>query len=183
MNLTPIEFYLTLAIIIPLGTCFAKWKYSHRWIAATAICAGLSWIYFNLWMSKLDPPDNGFANFVYLVSGWLWLLPVFGVFCLIFRLLETWTTEPIRIKIGTAGFSVCSTLALLILLWNLFGRMSEERAITEARHQLRQHGHEPTGRELPSYEDGHWIIRYPDSSFGEIRLTRNGKTSWIRGPG
>lgn len=183
MNLTPIEFYLTLAIVIPLGICFAKWKYSHRWIAAAAICAALSWIYFNLWMGLLDPPDNGFANFVYFVSGWFWLLPIFGVLFLIFRLMERCISEPIRLKIGTVGFSVCSIFALLVLVWNFSGRMSMDRAITEARYQLRQRGHEPVGRELPTYEDGHWIVRYPDSSFGEIRLTRNGKMSWIGGPG
>lgn len=177
MNLTPIEFYLTLTIVIPIGVCFAKWKYSHLRISAAAICAGFSWIYFNLWMRILDPPENGFAIFFYLVSGWFWLLPIFGIFFLIFRLMERFISEPIRLKIGTVGLSVCSTFALLVLIWNFFGRMSMDRAITEARYQLHQHGHEPVGREIPIYEDGHWIVRYPDSSFGEIRLTRNGKMS------
>jgi hypothetical protein len=61
--------------------------------------------------------------------------------------------------------------------------MSAERAVTQARIELEERGHKPSGREIPDFEDGHWIIRYPDSDFGEIRLTRNGRMSWIGGPG
>ncbi len=181
MNLLPIELYLILVIVIPLGVCFAKWKYSIRWRASTLICAGLSWMYFNLWMMKLDPPGNAFANFVYLVSGWLWLLPIFGVLFVIFHLIESRLLQPIRDKIGSWGFTLCSAVSVIIVIWNIFGRMSEQRAITAARHELKKRGYDPEGRELPKYDAGHWIIGYPDTEFGEIRLTRNGKMSWIGG--
>lgn len=154
-----------------------------KWIAAAAVCSTLSWIYFNLWMGKLDPPDNGFANFVYLVTGWFWLLPIFGVFWIVFKLAERRLSDDWRENIGGWGFKLCSALTALIVAWNLFGRMSEHRAIIEARQQLEERGYKPEGREIPDYDDGHWIIRYPDTEFGEIRLHRNGRMSWIGGPG
>ncbi len=183
MNLTPIELYLFLLVVIPLGVCFMKWRYSMKWISAAAVCAVLSWVYFNFWMGKLDPPDNGLANFVYLVSGWFWLLPIFGVFLIVFLLIERHLQANRRGGIGEWGFKICSVLTALIVTWNLFGRMSEPRAIREARQQLEKRGYKPEGREIPYYDDGHWIIRYPDTEFGEIRLTRNGKMSWIGGSG
>ncbi|MFO1440234.1 MAG: hypothetical protein U1F81_18070 [Verrucomicrobiaceae bacterium] len=183
MNLTPIELYLILLLIIPLGVCFWKWKSSSGWFPATAICSALSWIYFNLWMAKLDPPDNGFANAVYLVTGWFWFLPIFAIIWIFFRLLECRLAVEKRQRIGACGFIACAAASSIIIAWNLFGRMSEQRAITEARHQLKERGLKPQGREIPEYDDGHWIIRYPDTDFGEIRLTQNGKMSWIGGPG
>lgn len=183
MNLTPIEFYLFLALVIPIGVCFVKWKYSMKWIGATAVCAALSWVYFNLWMGKLDPPDNGFTNFVYLVTGWFWLLPIFGIFWMVFRLAERRLTDERRKSIGGWGFKTCSALSVIIVAWNLFGRMSEQRAIIEARQLLEQRGYKPSGGEISDFDDGHWVIRYPDTEFGEIRLTRNGQMSWIGGPG
>ncbi|MCB1225398.1 MAG: hypothetical protein KDK99_06270 [Verrucomicrobiales bacterium] len=183
MNLLPIEIYLVLAGVIPLGVCFAKWKFAMNWKVAFILCAGLSWIYFNLWMAKLDPPDNGFANFVYLVSGWFWLLPIFAILFVGFRLTETRASSSRGLKVASVGFNICAGITAVIVLWNLVGRMSAERAVTQARIELEERGYKPTGREIPSFEDGHWIIRYPDSDFGEIRLTRNGRMSWIGGPG
>jgi len=153
------------------------------WIVASVICAGLSWIYFNLWMAKLDPPDNGFANFVYLISGWIWLLPIFCIFFAVFRSVETRSSPSGRSKVATIGFNICAGITAVIVLWNLVGWMSAERAVSEARLELEERGYKPTGREIPDFEDGHWIIRYPDTDFGEIRLTRNGSVSWIGGPG
>ena len=183
MNLLPIELYLVLVGVIPLGVCFAKWKFTLSWKVALMLCAGISWIYFNLWMAKLDPPDNGFANFVYLVTGWFWLLPIFAVFFVGFRLIERRATSVGRSKVTAIGFNICSGITVVIVLWNLVGWMSAERAVTQARIELEERGHKPSGREIPDFEDGHWIIRYPDSDFGEIRLTRNGRMSWIGGPG
>ena len=183
MNLTPIELYLILLLIIPLGVCFWKWKSSSGWLPATVICSALSWIYFNLWMAKLDPPDNGFANAVYLVTGWFWFLPIFAIIWIFFRLLECRLAVEKRQRIGACGFIACAAASSIIIAWNLFGRMSEQRAIPEARHQLKERGLKPQGREIAEYDDGHWIIRYPDTDFGEIRLTQNGKMSWIGGPG
>lgn len=131
---------------------------------------------------KLDPPDNGLTNVVHLVTGWFWLLPIYGVFYAIFRLLEHRLHGNRRKNIGDWGFKTCFTLTALIITWNLFGRMSEQRAIIEARQQLEQRGYKAEGREISVYENGHWIVRYPDTEFGEIRLSRNGKMSWIGGP-
>ncbi|MFK7785260.1 MAG: hypothetical protein AB8B56_09095 [Crocinitomicaceae bacterium] len=183
MHLTPIELYLILLFVVPLGVCFWKWKSSSKWLLAAGICAALSWGYFNLWMAKLDPPDNGFANAVYIVTGWFWFLPVFGVVGLIFRVIERYLPIERRIKIGSVGFIACVSVSCIIVAWNLFGCMSEQRALTEARHQLEERGYEHQGREIPVYVDGHWIVSYPDTDFGEIRLTRNGKLSWIGGSG
>ena len=120
---------------------------------------------------------------MYLVSGWVWMLPLFGLFCMIFRLVEGRVSQPMLGKVGSRGFKACAVVTALIVVWNLFGRMNEQRAITEARRELIKRGYVPAGREIPKYVDGHWIIRYPDTEFGEIRLSRNGKMSWIGGPG
>ena len=182
-NLLPIEIYMFLLAVIPLGVCFAKWKYSGTWTVATLVCAALSWIYFNLWMAVLDPPDNGFANAVYLVSGWFWMLPIFAVLLLPFRLGENRLPSERKSRIAAFGFSICAGITALIVIWNFFGRMSEGRAIAQARQELHRCGLVPRGQEIPDYEGGHWIVRYPACDFGEIRLTRNGKMSWIGGPG
>ena len=183
MNLLPIELYMFLLAVVPLGACFAKWKYSVTWTVATLVCAALSWVYFNLWMMVLDPPDNGFAGAVYFFSGWLWMLPIFAFFALPFRLVENRLTTGRKSQIGAFGFSVCAGVTALVLIWNLFGNMSESRAIIQARLELHKNDLEPRGKQIPVYEDGHWIVRYPECDFGEIRLTRNGKMSWIGGPG
>ncbi len=183
LNLLPIEIYLFLVVVIPLGVCFAKWGYDMTWLKATFLCACLSWVYFNLWMGKLYPPDNGFANLVYFVSGWFWLLPIFALCAIGFWFADRrWPT------IKDSGFAqcgalVCAGITAVIVLWNLGGWMSEDRAVTEARQQLSQRGYEPKGREIPEYQRGHWTVRYPDTDFGEIRLDRNGRMSWIGGPG
>ena len=78
---------------------------------------------------------------------------------------------------------ICAVITALIVTWNFFGRMSASRAIVEARQQLHGLKYESRGREISAYETGHWIIRYPDCDFGEIRLTRTGRMSWIGGPG
>lgn len=183
MNLLPIELYLVLAGVIPLGLCFAKWNFAMSWIVAWVICAGISWIYFNLWMMILDPPDNGFANFVYLVTGWFWLLPIFGILFVGFRLVEMCHKSAEKSKVAAVGFNTCAGMTAVIVLWNFVGWMSAERAVREARLELEERGYRPSGREIPDFEGGHWIIRYPDTDFGEIRLTRNGRMSWIGGPG
>lgn len=183
MNLLPIEIYLILLVIVPLGVCFAKWKNSGTWIGSMVICAALSWVYFNLWMMVLYPPDNGFTSAVYFITGWLWMLPIFAVVLLPFRIVENRLTSERKTEIGFFGYRVCAWIAGLVLIWNLFGWMSESRAVIQARQELRLRDLEPRGKQIPVYEDGHWIVRYPECAFGEIRLTRNGKMSWIGGPG
>lgn len=182
MNLLPIEIYLILLVVLPLAVCFSKWKFSLTWMFAALVCAALSWCYFNLAM-VLDPPDNGFANAVYFFTGWLYLLPIFAVLLLPFRLFENRLSSDRKSRIGRFGFSICAGITALVVAWNLFGWMSESRAIIQARQELHKRKFEPRGREIPVREAGHWIIRYPDCDFGEIRLTRNGRMSWISGPG
>lgn len=181
-HLLPVEWYLFLILIIPLGVCFLKWARSLDWPVAALICAASSWVYLNL-MMKFAPPNNGFAIAVYFVSGWLWLLPFFGVYFLIFNFLLGWISAERQKILGRGGFRLCATLTLAILAWNLFGRMSEERAVIEARQQLEERGYQPHGQENPVYEDGHWFVRYPETDFKEIKLTRNGQMAWITGPG
>lgn len=183
MDLLPIEVYLGLVFTIPLTICFAKWRWSLTWKMSAAICAGASWIYFNLWMSKLDPPENGFANAVYLVTGWFWFLPILGVILMPFKLVEVRMGMARRSQIGRYGIGAFGTLSVVLFLWGVAGRMSEERALRAAREELIERGYHPNGRELPAFVEGHWIVRYPDTDFGEIRLTRNGRMSWIGGPG
>ncbi|MCW1886631.1 hypothetical protein OKA04_17970 [Luteolibacter flavescens] len=183
MNLLPIETYLLLIVIIPVGVCLAKWRHSLSWWSATAACAAISWVYFNLWMAVLDPPDNGFANAVYFVTGWAWLLLPFALVAPIFRLIESRCPGEATCRMVSIGYRLCLMLTGAIVIWNLIGNMGKERAIVEARRELREHGYEPVGEEVPHREFGGWIIRYPDSDFGEIRLTRNGRMSWIGGQG
>jgi signal transduction histidine kinase len=157
MHLTPIELYLFLLLIIPVGVCFWKWKSSSKWFLSTGACAGISWIYFNLWMMKLDPPDNGFANAVYIVTGWFWLLPIFAITWIFFSLIERRVSVERRQRIGEVGFMACALVTSIIVVWNFVGRMSEQRAITEARHQLQKRGLKPV-----VYSDG---IRLTVGSF------------------
>lgn len=182
MYLLPIEIYLLLVLVIPVGLCFAKWKNSSTWLGTAFLCAVLSWIYFILWMN-FDPPDNGLANAVYLFTGWFWLLPIFLIFVIVFRLFEIRVSIDTRSNVGRRGFQICWRLTVAIVIWNFIGRMSAGRAIQEARRELKERSLEPSGREMPVYAGGHWVIRYPDTDFGEIRLTRNGGMSWIGGPG
>lgn len=181
MDLAPIELYQILLIVLPLGVCFGKWRYSLRWTGAAAVCAALSWIYFNLWFGKLDPADNGFTNAFYGLTGWFWLLPPFVLFGMVFRRVERHVSSERRRTLAGWGLHTCGAVTALIVAWNLFGRISEQRALKEARHLLEQRGYQREGREMPAYEDGRWIIRYPDSDFREIGLTRNGRLSWIGG--
>ena len=183
MNLLPIDLYLVLVLVVPLGVCFGKWRYGIKWPVAAIVCGALSWIYFNLWMLEFDPPGNGFAQVFYLISGWFWLLPAFIGFLFVFRCAERRLSRELQQKIGSLGFMLCFLVTVGVVGWNLFGAMGEQRAVAEARQQLEKRGLEPIGRALPEYEDGHWIVRYPDTSFKEIRLTRNGRMSWIGGPG
>jgi hypothetical protein len=183
MYLLPIEIYLSLFLVIPLGVCFAKWKFLISWKVAVVICAALSWLYFNFWMMHLDPPDNGFANAVYFLTGWFWLLPVFGLFAAVFRLMENRLAVPVKSIFAIFGYKTCTAFTVMVLIWNVLGGMSADRALIEARLQLKTRGFEPMGREIPEYANGHWIVRYPDAEFREIRLTRNGKMLWIGGPG
>lgn len=183
MDLLPIELYLGLLLLIPLAICFAKWGWSLTWKVSAIICAAVSWLYFNLWMGWLDPSDNGFANAVYLFTGWFWMLPIFVFFCLPFKLIENRLCAETKFRIGRYGFTLIGIISAAVLMWNVTGRMSEERAVRAAREELIKRGYEPRGRELPSFEGGHWIVRYPDTDFREIRLSKNGKMSWIGGPG
>ncbi len=178
MYLLPIEICLALVIVIPAGVCFAKWKWEWTSMSAVFICAVLSWVYFFLAMN-FDPPDNGFSNLFYLVTGWFWLLPVLFVLLPVFAFAKRKVGRQRAAEVGSTGFIWCARLTIAILIWNVIGRPSENRAVQEARKELRRNGHEPVGRELPSYRQGHWVIRYPDSTFKEIGLTRNGRMSWI----
>lgn len=183
MNLLPIELYLSLILIIPIGVCFAKWSLDINWLTASLTCAFLSWLYFNLWFFELDPPENGFTTYFYFLSGWFWLLPFLGAFIILFHFVEKLLSKQTRQKTGVIGSVICLVITATIVIWNFVGRMSPQRAITEARSELIQRGYVPYGREIPDYQDGHWIIKYPDTEFGEIRLHRNGRLSWIGGPG
>ena len=183
VNLLPIEIYMVLVAVIPVGVCFAKWKWCLTWRFATLICAAMSWVYFNLWMMFLDPPDNGFAYAVYFVTGWFWLLPFFGVISVIFQVIESRFPDASGSKVAVLGFRVCAGVTAVIVVWNLGGWMSMERAVVEARHELLKRGCDPRGREIAIFERGSWTVRYPDSDFREIRLMRNGKMLWIGGPG
>ncbi len=174
MYLLPIELYQFLIIIIPLGLCFLKWKYAIRFVIAVFICSILSWLYFNLW-AALDPPRNGLTNLVYLLSGWFWMLPVFCIVSILFYCSERYLSEQKRQRIGLWGFRICSAVTVIILGWSFFGRMSERRASVEARRQLERRDLKPQGREILDYVKGYWIVRYPDTEFGEIRLGRNGE--------
>lgn len=182
MNLLPIELYLYLFGIIPVGLCFAKWRFGLRWRVTAGWCAALSWVYCNLAM-LLYPPENGFARFVYLVTGWFWLLPLFLLLAALFHFIGRKMVGDLKVKAGRWGFQACALAAAGILAWSVFGHMSQERAVIEARSELRKRGLEPRGKEIPAWEDGHWIIRYPECEFKEIRLNRNGQFSWIGGPG
>jgi hypothetical protein len=186
MYLLPIEIFIMLYFLIPLGVIAYQWKQDTSWWKLTIAASVLSWLFFNASM-RIDPPDNGFANAVYYVSGWFWMLPLLGllyIFSLGFNLVfKNFSNSTLRKDIGKYGFRVFSVLSTFCVLWGVFGQMNSERAIAEARKQLKKYNYTISGREYAVFEDGHWIVKYPDTDFKEIGLQRNGSISWIGGPG
>ena len=186
MNLLPSEIFAVLYLLIPMGLVAYRWQYDIAWWKLWLICASLSWVFFNTYMA-IDPPNNGFANFVYLVTGWFWMLPMFGLMLfsdlLLMRIFRNISQSPWRSRLGRIGFSTFLVASALCFLWGLFGQMSRDRAIIEARNELLNRGYEIVGPEDAVFLDRHWVIRYPESKFQEIRLNRNGSMSWIGGPG
>ncbi len=179
MNPTPVELYHLLFGVIPLGFCFGQWKYQWRGWTTALLCACASWLYFQLWMVRFDPPDHGLTVLVYFVTGWFWMLPLLGLLMLAFRWLDPRLSASKRAKMARLGFRCCVVSVVLIVAWNFCGRMSATRAVREARRELKEHGYQPHGREEPFYRRGYWVVRYPETEFGEIGLSRNGKTAWI----
>ncbi len=177
-----------LYLLIPMSLVFYRWMSGvARW-KLIIICSILSWVFFNTLM-WLDPPDNGFANYVYLVSGWVWMIPLFLILLGIdFGITYLWHRKSrfhhylqARIGVYLFGFSALS-IAFCIFI-GLFGQMSKAQAIAEARRALTDRGYDPAGTEEASFEQGQWTVRYPETQFKEIRLYRNGRMNWIGGPG
>ncbi len=184
--MNPTEVFLSLYLTIPLGLLALRWSRGIHRSILFGVCAILSWMFFNGFMA-ISPPDNGYANYVYLVSGWFWMLPFFSLLMGL-DVLITFIWRPFhgslrQRAIGRFAFIGLLVISVFCALWGVYGQMSESSAVKAARYELEKRGYIISGREQPAFVQGHWIIRYPDTDFREIRLHRDGSMSWIGGPG
>lgn len=186
MDLLPSEIFACLYFLVPLGLITYHWQYRVSGRCLTAICAGLSWIFCFLLMT-FDPPDNGFTGLFYLVSGWFWMLPLFGLLWWVSekggREWEGSEESSSKRRLGRIAFVGISVFSIFCFSWGWLGQMSRERALVEARRAVTANGFRIVGPEEPVFEDGAWTVRYPQTEFKEIRLERNGAMAWIGSPG
>lgn len=186
MYLLPSEIFLTLYVLIPMSLVVYRWQHPVGRVTLTMACAAASWLFFNACM-VINPPDSGFGGLVYFVTGWFWMLPLFGILLGIdFIIHLIWMkfvpTLP-RERLGRVFFRGVAAVSILVAFWGLVGQMSKERAIVEAGRELSDQGYQIVGPADAEFAEGHWIVRYPESEFIEICLNRNGSMHWIGGPG
>ncbi|MBK1815239.1 hypothetical protein JIN84_06420 [Luteolibacter yonseiensis] len=186
MYLLPSEILLSLYLLIPVAIVAFHWRNAVGWVWSSVACAALSWLFSNTAMF-LYPPDNGLANFVTFVMGWFWMLPplwlLLSVDSIIQRIWMRSSRLPLRRHLGGVVFRHVSIISLVIMSWGMLGWMSRDRAVVEAGRELSERGYQIVGPEEAVFSKGRWIVRYPESDFGEICLTRNGRMAWIGGPG
>jgi hypothetical protein len=186
MYLLPSEIFLSLYLLIPIALVAFQWRSSVGWVWLTMVGAAASWLFCNAALF-LDPPDNGFAGLVYFATGWFWMLPplwlLLAMDFIIHKICVKSGLLPLRQHFGGVVFRGISSVSLMVVLWGLVGWTSRERAIVEARRELSDQGCQIVGPEDAVFSNGRWIVRYPESGFKEICLTRNGRMFWIGGPG
>lgn len=175
--MTPIDALYLLLIVVPVGLVFARFclpgvSWPHIWLLTPAA----SWLIVNLAL-WLDPPDNGAAYVVSTFLGWIWSLPVLLVLwvsqalliCLAPRLPAMRSTQ----RAAKAGLYATSTLALVFLIYGLFGWIGSDRAIAVAMRFVSRMG--PPSQSAPhaTWSWFQWHVRFEDGSF--VDVSRNGR--------
>ncbi|GAA5496539.1 hypothetical protein Rhal01_02723 [Rubritalea halochordaticola] len=163
-----------LCLLLPLLLVLWKHAYSHTtwpaiWIVATIL--GWSLGYIGLHAS---PAENGFANLVMLVFGWLILLPGLALATLIvyFPLLK-WGSQRLSLKL----VPILTIICLILPLKAMFTWMPENQAIEAAEREMQL-----TKFESFSFQEAErtwrgWIIYYkiPNQSLYPVYLSRGGE--------
>ena len=182
----PADIYAWNILLAPVLLLFVHWaRPKFSWLLVFFISAPVSWFLTNslLW---IDPPDNGFVSVVTMALGWIWLLPVCAFLWLLewigFKMLRISKDSPAIRVAGKVGSFSLGLLMLALTAYGFFGRISAATALERADYILKQNKYTPTQPDPPQWIDGHWVIRYPHSTFNVIGLDRNGHMSWIDGP-
>ncbi|MEI6916160.1 MAG: hypothetical protein WCL39_13575 [Armatimonadota bacterium] len=173
------DAFTMLLLTIPACLVAAKLAYPKLpWTAILLATPVLSWIVGNaiLWAY---PPDNGFAGAVMLFTGWVYMLPILGVFSLVYLPLRRWSGSR-GARAVAVGFSVL-TLALPVV--GCFRWIPESKAREVASYEIRKRGHsEFVIRGAERTWDG-WILHValPDQSDYPVYLSRSGFCSGMGG--
>lgn len=173
------DAFMMLLLTIPACLVAAKLAYPKLpWTVIRLVTPVLSWIVGNaiLWAY---PPDNGFAGAVMLFTGWVYMLPILGVFSLVYPALRRWSGSR-GARAVAVGFSVL-TVALPVV--GCFRWIPEPKAREVASHELQKRGHSEFDiRGAERTWDG-WILHValPDQSDYPVYLSRSGFCSGMGG--
>jgi hypothetical protein len=129
--------FMMLMLTIPACLLAAKLACPRLpWLVIFVAILVMSWIVSNsiLWAYPLD---NGFASVVIYLMGWVYMIPIFGVFSLFYIPMRRWSGSQ-GAHIVTAGL-LFLTVALPVSA--CFRWIPLSKAKEAASHELRNHGH------------------------------------------
>ena len=186
MNVSPSEVFAWTMLLVPIFLVFIRWSYRDiTWLHLLFLGTVSSWVLVNVHL-RLDPPENGFANAVNLILGWIYFLPVLLLFWLLeFLLTLVWKgfhASQFKKRVSWVGLRISILLLTIGFGYGLFGWIGESYAIERSRTELIRRGHTPKGKITTSWSWGRWTIFYPETEFGQIVLDRQGKMSAIGDP-
>jgi hypothetical protein len=184
--MSPSDVFAWTMLIVPMLLVFIRW--THRdvtWWHLLILGAVSSWVLVNLHL-RLDPPDNGLANGVNLIFGWIYFLPFLLLFWLLeFLLLAVWKrfhASQFKERVAWLGLRISIFILVVGFGYGLFGWIGESYAIERSRTELVCCGYVPEGEISTSWSWGGWTINYPETEFGKIVLDRQGKMRSIGDP-
>ena len=177
--MSPSDVFAWTMLIVPLLLVFIRW--THRdvtWLHLLILGVVSSWVLVNLHL-RLDPPDNGFANGVNLIFGWIYFLPFLLLFWLMeFLLSAVWKgfhASQFKGRVAWVGLRISILILAVGCVYGMFGWIGESHAIECSRTELVRCGYVPDGEISTSWSWGRWTINYPETEFGQIVLDRQGK--------
>jgi hypothetical protein len=131
------DAFMMLLLTVPACLVAAKLAYPKlAWTVIILATPAFSWIVANaiLWA---HPPDNGFAGAVMFLTGWIYMLPILGVFWLIYLPMRRWSGSH-----GARGAMVgLFVLTVALPVAACFRWIPESKAREAASYELRNRGH------------------------------------------
>jgi hypothetical protein len=173
------DAFMMLLFTVPACLVAAKLAYSEiPWKVIWLATAVLSWIVSNaiLWAF---PPNNGFAGAVMLFTGWIYMLPILGVFSLVYLLMRRWRGSR-GARAAAVGFFA---LTVVLPVAGCLRWIPESKAREVASYELQNRGHsEFEIRTAQRTWDG-WILHValPGQSDYPVYLSRSGFCSGMGG--
>jgi hypothetical protein len=171
------DAFMMLLITIPACLVAAKLAYSGlSWKVIWVVTPVLSWIVGNaiLWAY---PPDNGFTGAFTLFTGWVYMLPILGVFSLVYLPMRRWRGSR-GARAAAVGLFV---LDVALPVAGCFRWIPESKAREIASYELQNRGHsEFKIRGAERTWDG-WILHVSlaNQSDYPVYLSRSGFCSGI----